>query len=260
MLVRRVEDVLELLEFYAEFQKPATISEVSQHFGWPRSSTFNILTTMSSRGYLYESGGKGQYYPTSRLFRVAQSINAGAPLPDAVISLLDELAEDTEETVFLAAPSGLQAVFLEVRQSPHRVRYFADVGGQIPLFATATGQAILSQLPERHVDSILRRVRFERYGPGTPMSIDEVMRSIRQSLRRGYFVSASNYSQDLGGVSVPLVIDGRAYAITVAGPLSRFEPRQLDYVKLLHDRVPAYLGTDFFSDSVKGLKPLATTE
>ena len=79
MLVRRVEDVLELLEFYAEFQKPATISEVSQHFGWPRSSTFNILTTMSSRGYLYESGGKGQYYPTSRLFRVAQSINAGAP-------------------------------------------------------------------------------------------------------------------------------------------------------------------------------------
>ena len=53
MIVRQAANVLEIMEFFAQARKPATLAEIADHFGWPRSSTFNLLTTLSEKGYLY---------------------------------------------------------------------------------------------------------------------------------------------------------------------------------------------------------------
>ncbi|WP_164107897.1 helix-turn-helix domain-containing protein, partial [Serratia marcescens] len=45
MFVRQAANVLEILEYFAKRKKPATLSEVADDLGWPRSSTFNLLGT-----------------------------------------------------------------------------------------------------------------------------------------------------------------------------------------------------------------------
>ena len=61
MSVRQVENVLALLEFFAERQRPATLADVVEHTGWPRSSAFNLLSTLLDRGYLYEPRARAGY-------------------------------------------------------------------------------------------------------------------------------------------------------------------------------------------------------
>jgi DNA-binding IclR family transcriptional regulator len=253
MLVKQAANVLELLEFYANRRKPASVAEVSQHFGWPRSSTFNILSTLSSRGYLFEPESRGRFYPTPRWLTVAQEFSAAEPLSENLLNLVQEVAERTKETVCIAGPSGLQAVFLEVIPSPSQIRYAAEVGGCLPIHATATGQAILSQFPDAQRASILRKVVFEHYASGSPMSIEAVEDSIRRSLHRGWFTSSSAFSQDLGGTSIPLVIGGRILAITVAGPVSRIQDKVDDFGRILHEATALHLGSDFIAKNVKGL-------
>lgn len=253
MLVKQAANVLDLLEFFAARRKAASLAEVAEHFGWPRSSTFNLLSTLADRGFLYEPARRGGFYPTPRWLALSQEIAAAEPLPEPVPRLLSDLSQRTGETVFIAAASGQHAVFLEAIQSQQAVRYMAEVGKRVPLHATASGQAIMSQLPASQSAMILRKAVFERYGEGTPMSVEAVEDRIRESLARGWFRSASSFSPDLGGVSVPLVFDGRIFALTVAGPLFRVRGKLDEIAIEIHRAVGAHLGKEFFARNVRGL-------
>lgn len=242
MHVKQAANVLDVLEYFAERQSAASVLDLARHFGWPRSSTFNIVTTLADRGFLYEPGERGAFYPTPRWLVLAQAVAAAEPLPDALRAMMDELAAATGETIVTAATSGLHAVFVEVIESPHAIRYAAHVGKRVPIHATASGLALLSQLTDRQRAALLRRASFERYGSGTWMSAEAVEDEIRSSRRRGWFRSASCYSVDLGGVTLPLRVQDRALAITVAGPLFRMEGRWTDVAERLRAAVEAHFG------------------
>ena len=89
MIVRQAANVLEIMEFFAQTRKPATLAEIADHFGWPRSSTFNLLATLSEKGYLYEPRPRAGFYPTPRLLTMAQMISEVEPLPPWTHTLVD---------------------------------------------------------------------------------------------------------------------------------------------------------------------------
>ncbi len=105
MNVKQVANVLELVEFFAQHRQPATLAEVARHFDWPRSSTFNLLGTLASRGYLYEPRARGAYYPSPKWLSLLQQIERAEPIPEPFRALLRALAERTGETAVLAATS-----------------------------------------------------------------------------------------------------------------------------------------------------------
>ena len=66
MIVRQAANALEILEYFARRLRPATAAEIAEDLGWPRSSTFKLVATLASKGYLYEPRGRGGYYPSPR--------------------------------------------------------------------------------------------------------------------------------------------------------------------------------------------------
>lgn len=242
MSVKQIENLIGLLEFFAARKSPATLADVVAHFGWPRSSAFNILSTLIERGYLYEPQARAGYYPTPGWLQLATEIAEGEPLPEPLLAMMSELAAQTGETVFIAASSGMFAVFLDVIESPASIRYVAAPGKRVPIHATASGQALLAQMTEHDLNVLLRKVQFERYGSGTPMSEHEVRDELDQGKRRGWFQSASHYSPDLGGVSVPVTVGLRAYSVTVAGPLFRVQDKADAHAGLLQQALRRHFG------------------
>ena len=81
MIVRQAANVLEILEYFARTKRPATLAELASHFGWPRSSTFNLLTTLTEKGYLYEPRPRAGYYPTPRWGGGGGAPGGGGPPP-----------------------------------------------------------------------------------------------------------------------------------------------------------------------------------
>ena len=256
MLVKQILNFLDLIDFFAEGKQSASLAEISAHFGWPRSSTFNILSTLIDRGFLYEPRARGAFYPTPRLLVLAREITSADPIPEQLVKLARQLRESTGETGMIGAPSGQNVVFIEVFESNAPIRYSAEVGKRVPIHATGSGQALLSQMSEDQRAALLRKATFERYGAGTPMSVESVEESIRESLHRGWFESASSFSPDLGGVSVPIVIDSRIFVASIAGPLFRVRSRADELAHILQDTVEAYLGRGFLARTVPDLKRL----
>lgn len=221
MTVKQAAQVLDLLQFFARRQRAASLAEIAQQLGWPRSSTFNMIGTLVDKGFLYEPVGRGGFYPTPRWLNLSQAVTQAQPVPEGLAEALRDAVAVTGETAVLAASASDSAVFLQVEDSPHAVRYAAHVGKRLPLYATATGRALLSMYAERERAALLARTRFERHTPATLSSARAVEADIAASLRRGWFESANGYTPDLCGIALPLVVDDRHYAMMVAGPISR---------------------------------------
>lgn len=256
MIVKQAANVLDLLEYFARVQKVSSLAEIANDLGWPRSSAFNLISTLVKRGYLYEPKPRCGFYPTPRWSALAEQITKANLLPEAAFYLIEELAQLTGETVWIAAPNGVQAVLLAVIQSPHPIQYMAEVGKQVPIHLTASGQAIMSQMPRHQTEAILKKAKFTRYGEGTPMSVEVVKQNIANSLTRGWFSSASAYSQDLGGVSVPLNLNNSLYSVSVAGPLFRVETHMQDTAHKIHKAIHQYFGADFIPQNTPNLHQL----
>lgn len=221
MNVKQAAHVLDLVEFFAAHRRPATLAEVAKHFDWPRSSTFNLLGTLAERGFLYEPRARGGYYPTPLWASLARQIESADPIPEQLHRLLEELVSKTGETAVLAAASGAHAVFIDSVESSHAIRYASRPGKMVPMHVTATGRALLSQMPAVDRARILTRATFERYTSTTLMSVASVEKEIKKSVERGWFEGNAEFTEDLGGVALPLNFAHRRLAVLVAGPMSR---------------------------------------
>jgi len=232
MQVKQAANVLELLEFFARRQRPATLAELSDELGWPRSSTFNLIGTLAEKGYLYEPRLRGGYYPSPRWLAMAQAVSQAEPLPEAALMLVAEVAEETGETTAIGAPAGIHTMWIHVIESTAPIRYFGRIGHRLPIHASSTGRAILAQYTLAERQAVYRKLSFERYSATTPISIDAIEAELRRSAARGYHFSNGDFSKDLVGVALPLPVGQRRLSIVVAGPQFR-----------CLDRVPAIAQT-----------------
>lgn len=225
MIVKQVANVLDLLEYFVRHKEPATLSEIADTLGWPRSSTFNLVQTLVDRGYLYEPRPRSGYYPSPRWLALAQSVAAAEPLPQFAHALVAELSAETGETAAIGAPAGVNAIFVEVQESPAAVRYFAQVGHRLPIHATSTGRALLAQYTPEERFALYRKIEFRQWSSTTPISIEALEAELRRSAERGYHQSLADFSPDLAGVALPLPFGERRLSVVVAGPMFRMVER-----------------------------------
>ncbi|WP_132031070.1 IclR family transcriptional regulator [Aquabacter spiritensis] len=240
MSVKQAANVLELLEYFSERQRPATLAEISDDLGWPRSSTFNLVGTIVEKGYLYEPRPRAGYYPTPRWLTLVQKISDAEPLPEIARQIAAEIARETGETTAIAALSGGYVMFMHVEESTHPVRYHVQVGDRIPAYAASVGRALLAQLTPEARQAVYRKMAFEPYSDTTPTSAEMVEGELRAAQERGYHQSQSEFIPDLAGVSLPLRIADRALSVVVAGPVSRCLDRRPATFKIMKRAIAAH--------------------
>lgn len=240
MSVKQAANVLELLEYFSQRQKPATLTEISDDLGWPRSSTFNLVGTVVERGFLYEPRPRAGYYPTPRWLTLVQKISDAEPLPEVAHQIVAQIARETGETTAIAALSGVYAMFMHVQESAHAVRYHAQVGDRVPAHASSVGRAIIAQLTPDARQAVYRKMAFERYSDTTPIDVETIETELTHAQERGYHQSHSEFIPDLAGVSLPLALSGRALSIVVAGPLSRCLERRPQIAQIMKRALAAH--------------------
>ncbi|HET8711169.1 MAG TPA: helix-turn-helix domain-containing protein, partial [Spongiibacteraceae bacterium] len=128
MHVKQISNLFDLMEFFVRAKKPLSVREIVEEFSWPRSSAFNIVSTMVERGYLYQPVARGGYYPTTKWAELARDLSESQPLPESVHKLLVDLMNTAGETLSLAAIEGASVVLMDVVEPQALIRYTANVG------------------------------------------------------------------------------------------------------------------------------------
>lgn len=235
--VRQAANALEVLEYFARRLRPATPAEMADELGWPRSSTFKLIGTLASMGYLYEPRARGGYYPSPRWLTLAEAVSRAEPLPERFHKLAADLMAATGETVAIVAPAGVFATFVDVVESRQPVRYFAKVGDRVPIHATSAGRALLAQLPLAERERLYRKIDFVRYAATTPASAAAVEARLAEAAEMGWHQSNTEYTPDLAGVAMPLPGGERLLSVVVVGPVSRCLERRPEMAAIVREHL-----------------------
>lgn len=233
MKVKQVENMLDLIELFAREKSPRTLTALSHLLKMPKSSTFNLIDTLVSRGFLYETRQRGGYYPTRRLLDLSRDVMAGDAFLERIHGELKALAVGTGETVLLAVRDQDMVIYVDVVESAAPIRYFAKVGERRPVYATSSGKAILTTYGDAERMTILNSLTYVVHERTTMRNAGQLASDLDVAMGRGWCEDLAEYTSDVMGIGVPLVHDERRFGLAVAGPMFRMLDRRNDLAGLL---------------------------
>jgi IclR family transcriptional regulator, acetate operon repressor len=194
------------------------VSELARVTGLDKSAVHRIAVTLHQAGWFQPTPG-GRWQLTNAFGRVARSVD-GDRLLTAMRPALEELRDETGETVLLVTPDRERLVVQAVVESPNAVRMSSRVGAELPVTGSAAARAIAAHLPADELASL----RSAHAG----LDGDRALETVR---RRGWAVNDGEVFDGARAVAAPVLApDGYPLAaVVVCGPTSRIPaPRLAD--------------------------------
>ncbi|RZT66483.1 IclR family transcriptional regulator [Microcella alkaliphila] len=182
----------------------ATAQELADTVNEPVSSTYRLLASLSSIGWVDSKFRRGYFRLGVRFVRIGSRLEDRLSVRDACTAALVSLRRDTGATAFLCFRRGDAAVCVE-RLDGRDVRSLAmRLGDSLPLYRGAAPLAILAFLPEGEREAVLERFAVRRRD-GEDVPGDKVLRDAIDLIRaRGYSISDEDVTPGIGAVGAPV--------------------------------------------------------
>jgi DNA-binding IclR family transcriptional regulator len=185
-VVKSAQRTLELFEYFAERQEQVSVSDISRALDYPQSSTSALLKSLTALGYLEYDAKARLYLPTLRFALLGGWIHDSFFRDGNLLVLMQELRQQTGETVVLGLQNGIFAQYILMLDSSWPIRVHARTGSLRPICRSAVGRMILSTKPEAEVLGILRRCNAKESDPRQRMKAAELLAEIQLCRQRGY--------------------------------------------------------------------------
>lgn len=227
----------------------ASLTELSQQLGLPKTSLHRLLRTLEQGGYLAHQGSV--YVLASESFRLAALVGqARRPVefPACARPVVEWLARETGETVTLNILSEQEneIIYVDVIESDSPLRFTVRIGNRRPLFCVAAGKAMLAFSAEEKQIRYIERTEFLAFTPETTRK-EEMPAILREARGRGIAFDRNGIVEGASALASPAFDrEGEVFcAIAVAGPTERIETRRARIEPLVREageRISRILG------------------
>jgi DNA-binding IclR family transcriptional regulator len=221
-----VDRTLDCFETFASERQALTQSELAKFLAIAPSSSRDLILVLQRRGYVYETGTAGRFYPTRRLYELGKQTAAHDPVINRAETLLLSLRDVVDESVVLAQARGLQALYLVTFESQHPLRLVIEVGSNLrSLHATSGGKALLANLDARELAAYLAQAELAPLTAKSLRSKDTLLGELEGGRKRGWFVNREESVEGVTTLSATFTWDRAMYIVTVCGATQRVEPK-----------------------------------
>ena len=226
-----------LFDVFAELKRPMSLGELAARMNVPKSSCHELLQTLIQIGYIMVIDAGKSYYPSRRLFEMAEKINSFNPVKERVQSELKALRDLTGETVVIGRLQGNKVVYTEVFDGTHTIRYSARSGDLKAIHASALGKALLHSMDETVQRKLLAELKLTRFNANTITRKNELKENLDKCRLQGVYTTIGEHLADVMGIACPVLIQGYPLAIGIVGPIPRMQKNLENYSKALMDTV-----------------------
>lgn len=212
-----VGKALEVLTALSQPGGPHRLAELAKQCELPKPTAHRMLQTMAEAGFAV-GAGDGRYDVGPRLLGLSAAVLSGSSATRFTRPVLAELQRRTGHTVHYAVRHEDHAVYVAKVEPEQAYRMNSRVGGEVPLYCTAVGRAMLARLPEAEVAEILAGPLPART-PRTLTDPAKIRRELAKLDKQGYLVDDEQNEPHVRCVAAP-VLDGLgqvAGAVSVSG-------------------------------------------
>jgi DNA-binding IclR family transcriptional regulator len=223
--IRAVERALDVLLCFTSQTPELSMTQISEMVGINKSTVHRLLATLEGKRFVERDPVTGIYRPGIRLLQMAFLTLEHNDLRRLASPFLQSLCDQFRENVNLAVLDDTEVIYLDVIESPQRVKLAAAPGQRLPAFCTASGKAILAFLPEEKVRDILAR-GMPMYTQNTITSVETFFEGIRHTREQGYAISGQEFEDGINAIAAPICNHPIA-SVSIAGPAYRLTPERM---------------------------------
>lgn len=226
--IRAVDRALDILLCFSRKTPELTMTQIADLVGMNKSTVHRLLATLEKKRFVDRDPHTGIYQPGIRLLQVAYLSLEHSDLRRIAAPFLHSLSDQSLETVDLAIIDDNEVVYLDVVESPQRVKLAAAIGQRLPAFCTASGKAILAYLPEDAVMRILSAGMLA-YTERTLVTPDALFKNLRLIHEQKVAFSEQEYEEGINAIGAP-ILDQNNFpiaSVAVAGPAYRLTQERM---------------------------------
>lgn len=224
--------VIEVLEYFDEDHREATVMDIVRRYNRPQSSTSELLASLVELGLLYKDSSSRSYTLTPRA-AILGSLSQPRLVRDGGLSqLIDRLVAQTGLGVALFGMVGLNAQVF--RWTPGNRFRPSDLGGlmagaQQRLIDSAAGWLLLSTVRAERREGTIRRLNAEA-PDSAKFNTVELARGVEACARAGYAVGPAGFGggAQMAAILLPVEPGERPMALAfVHQPSEEIDPLNL---------------------------------
>lgn len=225
---RAVDRALEILLCFSQDEPSLTLTQIAKRAGMHKSTVYRLLTTLESKRFIQHVDENGTYRLGLGLVKLGSLVLKNNSIHRQAAPYMHRLSAEYRETVDLAILDGAEVVYLQVFESPQRMKLATAPGERLPAFCTATGKAFMAFLPDDQVRTILKH-GMRKYTEHTTLSIPDIHKDLRKTRERGFALSEQEFETGVNAVAAP-ILDANQYplaAMAIVGPAIRLPLERL---------------------------------
>ena len=238
-MVKSVEKTFAILEYLAENQQPVSLGEISDGLNTNKSTMRRFMVSLKKLGYVEQDTDSRLYHLSHKIAWLGRSVQSDVTLTSLAAPYMDLLAYETGETINLGILEGIEVLYIDKRESPHRLRLCVEVGGVAPVHATAMGKSILAFSPKDEVDRIFSSgAQLSKITENTITTWAEFERDLKQIRADGMAYDREELIDGLFCVGAPIFMDEKVIAaISISTPKTRInEYRKELFIQMVRDQ------------------------
>lgn len=224
-----LERYFRALEAVAISTNGASVSEIAESCNLPLGTAHRLLQNLLRAGLLANNGGRRKDYQLGeRMLRLLHAGTDAARLAISVQPILDQLANQFDDTCYLARLVGQQVVSVAWAAPSGGLRGHVVPGHILAPHVAASAKAILAFQSDGLIDRVLS-APLQKLTTETKVDRAEIDRDYAGVRRKKYATCWNEMEIGFGAVAVPISIPdaGVIYSVGTAGFIDRVKRRPI---------------------------------
>lgn len=255
--VQSIGRAFAILEEVARNRDGIGLADLSKRVGLHNSTTFHLVKTMVSLGYLRQIKDSKRYRVGRPLFALAAGALDEMEMVSMATPVLDDLARETSESSHFAARMSDAVVVMARTPGPGAFQLTDRVGVVRPAYCTALGKVILAALRPDQLDRYIERIELKPLTSKTIIEPQRLRREIEDVRRAGIAFDDGEFDNEVRCAAMPVRdFSGQVVgAIGISGPVWRLSIQALqNHARILGEsarRLSEAFGADVVARSEK---------
>jgi IclR family transcriptional regulator, KDG regulon repressor len=202
--VQTLERSLDLIEYLSLEKNGSGITEVGNKLGLHKSTVHRLLNALVKRGYVEKDRQTSRYSLGLKFIEIGSLRLNHIELKTEAAPYLRHLAETTRQPVHLAILDGIEAVYIDKIEPVSNLRMYSQIGRRVPVFCSALGKSLLSDLTDDELDKTMIKIEFRNFTKMTHMKAESLHSDILATRLRGWSIDDEEHEEGIRCIGAPV--------------------------------------------------------
>ncbi|WP_313238344.1 IclR family transcriptional regulator [Sporosarcina ureae] len=207
-MIQSIDRAMAIINVLSDAQKTKWLpAELAESTSLPISTVYRLLQSLESHALVSLDSETKQYELGYKWVEIGLQKYEKLDVRAVARPILEKLAADVRETVYLNVPNEFVSIIIDRIDSPRSIRIIDGIGERIPMHLGAANKVMLANLPQNESEKILCQL------VGRMEEQEELKKQLRKIKRKGFSISQGEKTAGTVAVAAPIFdFEGRVLA------------------------------------------------